>query len=601
AFLAARVQLKLKHEFAEFTNNLLEQLVPHYLSPTPSVLLSKVVPNFADPGLREGQAIPRGSYIDATYRERDRNIACRYRLCSPITMWPFDVTGAEYFTTPGPLQALGVATGREVLAGMRLSLTHRMAVRRDDEISDADALTVPQTWFAGCRTQELPLHLVGAEADAVALYEQLFANCAGVYFRFLDEFGDPVVMPAPPGCLAQIGFADEDALFPNDHRVFRGFDLLREYFVFPRKFLGFNLTRLNQIMPRLKAKSVDVLFTFTEVNNRLSAAVHAGMFAMYAAPAINLFEKTTDRVVVRPNQYEYHIVPERSRYLEYEPHRIVDVYAHFSGGQERAPVRPLYSAALDAAKGDSGLFYTVRRMPRRRTFEEKLYGASSDYTGTDMFISLGEPAGDDTPGRIAELSVRAICSNRHLTEHLPVGEGGADFRLIDNVALDVVCIAGPTPPRGPIVGQIRGRGEVAYTGQVTWRLVNMLSLNHLGLVERGAGRNAQALREMLSLFADLADSATERKIRGIRSVDSKPVVRRVRERVGTGAARGIEVTVQLDEKAFEGSGAFLLGAVLDRFFGEYVSLNHFTQLVVRTVDRGEIARWPTRTGSRRVL
>src|SRR5215471_15379958 len=44
AFLAARVQLKLKHEFPEFTNNLLEQLVPHYLAPTPSVMLVKAVP-----------------------------------------------------------------------------------------------------------------------------------------------------------------------------------------------------------------------------------------------------------------------------------------------------------------------------------------------------------------------------------------------------------------------------------------------------------------------------------------------------------------------------------------------------------------------------
>ena len=41
AFLAARVQLKLKHEFPEFTNNLLEQLVPHYLAPTPSAMLVK--------------------------------------------------------------------------------------------------------------------------------------------------------------------------------------------------------------------------------------------------------------------------------------------------------------------------------------------------------------------------------------------------------------------------------------------------------------------------------------------------------------------------------------------------------------------------------
>jgi type VI secretion system protein ImpG len=66
-------------------------------------------------------------------------------------------------------------------------------------------------------------------------------------------------------------------------------------------------------------------------------------------------------------------------------------------------------------------------------------------------------------------------------------------------------------------------------------------------------------------------------------------------------ARGTEVTVTLDDKAFEGSGVFLLGAVLDRFFAEYAAMNHFTQTVIRTPDRGEIMRWPTRSGSRRRL
>ena len=75
-------------------------------------------------------------------------------------------------------------------------------------------------------------------------------------------------------------------------------------------------------------------------------------------------------------------------------------------------------------------------------------------------------------------------------------------------------------------------------------------------------------------------------------------MRRVRQRIGIGAARGIEVTVTLDERAFEGSGAFLLGAVLDRFFAEYAALNHFTQTVIRTVERGEIMRWPPRAGAR---
>jgi len=600
AFLAARVQLKLKHEFPEFTNNLLEQLVPNYLAPTPSAMLAKIVPPFADLALRDGRRIARGAYLDATYRQLDRNVACRYRLASGITLWPFDVIGAEYFTTVAPLQALGLSAGPDAVAGMRLSLTHRTAARLEDELPEALVQKTPTAWFAGCRTTELPVFLIGNEADSVALYEQLFADCVGVFFRYLDEFGDPVLIPGPPDCLVQPGFDDADALLPNDNRIFHGFDFLREYFMFPRKFLGFELKKLDKVIPRLAGKTVDILFVFDEVNNRLPAAVQPGMFALYAAPAVNLFEKTTDRVAIRSNQHEYQIVPDRSRYLDFEPHSLVDVYAHFPGGREKVPVRPLYSAPVESG-AESGLWYTVRRLPRRRTVEEKKYGAASDYTGTDMFISIGEPAGIEDDDSVSELSVRALCSNRHLTEHLPVGEGGADFRLLDDVTLDVLCILGPTPPRGPVVGQLRSRSETAHTGTVTWRLINMLSLNHLGLVERAAGQNGQSLRETLSLFADLQDSATERKIRGVRSVDSRAAVRRVQHRTGSGIARGTEIVVTMDEKSFEGSGAFLLGAILDRFLSEYSALNHFTQTVIRTTERGEIMRWPVRMGLRRPL
>ena len=69
---------------------------------------------------------------------------------------------------------------------------------------------------------------------------------------------------------------------------------------------------------------------------------------------------------------------------------------------------------------------------------------------------------------------------------------------------------------------------------MAWRLVNMLSTNHLGLVEHGAGRSAQALRETLSMFAEMTDAATERRVRGIRNVDSRPVIRRIRERSDVG-------------------------------------------------------------------
>src|SRR5574340_399176 len=109
AFLAARVQLKLKHEFPEFCLNLIEQLAPNYLAPTPSALLVQAAPPAGDAGLRDGRRIGRGAYLDATYREFDRQggasateagsaaaapragrqITCRFRLPSDIVLWPF--------------------------------------------------------------------------------------------------------------------------------------------------------------------------------------------------------------------------------------------------------------------------------------------------------------------------------------------------------------------------------------------------------------------------------------------------------------------------------------------------------------------------------
>ena len=64
------MQLKLKHEFLEFTSNYIEQLLPSYLAPTPSALLARFRPPYGDPALRDGVPIARGEIIEATYLER---------------------------------------------------------------------------------------------------------------------------------------------------------------------------------------------------------------------------------------------------------------------------------------------------------------------------------------------------------------------------------------------------------------------------------------------------------------------------------------------------------------------------------------------------
>src|SRR5207237_8306106 len=128
---------------------------PHYLGATPSMMIVKANPVFGDPSLREGRAISRGCYLDASFRQLDRQIACRYRLCGDITIWPFELVAAEDHASPAPLQALRVPVGGEVLAGLRLGLTPRSTDGSEDEPSEAGARNKPELLIADHRTMQL--------------------------------------------------------------------------------------------------------------------------------------------------------------------------------------------------------------------------------------------------------------------------------------------------------------------------------------------------------------------------------------------------------------------------------------------------------------
>ncbi|MFG9116453.1 type VI secretion system baseplate subunit TssF, partial [Pseudomonas aeruginosa] len=151
--------------------------------------------------------------------------------------------------------------------------------------------------------------------------------------------------------------------------------------------------------------------------------------------------------------------------------------------------------------------------------------------------------------------------------------------------MQVRCLAGPSRPRA-------SRAHDASA----WRLISQLSLNYLSLAERGQG--AAALRELLRLYGDSGDPALQLQIEGLREVSSKPCTRRLPMPGPIVFGRGLEITLDFDENAFRGTGVFLLGAVFERFLARYVSINSFTETVLRTGERGEVMRWQAKPGSR---
>src|SRR5262249_54815862 len=149
--------------------------------------------------------------------------------------------------------------------------------------------------------------------------------------------------------------------------------------IFPQKYLGFRLKGLRAPLSTLKAQSFDLLFEFDSSISRLGSVINSSMFALYAVPATNLFEMETARVPINRAEHEHQIVSDRTKWLDFEAHRVLSVFAHYPSRKEKVPVFPLYSLPTTNMRIEDALYYTVRRLPRLPTERERRFGSQTRY------------------------------------------------------------------------------------------------------------------------------------------------------------------------------------------------------------------------------
>ncbi|MBP7148215.1 MAG: type VI secretion system baseplate subunit TssF [Acidobacteria bacterium] len=573
AFLAARVQLKLDGEFPRVTQHLLEVLCPQYLAPTPSMALVQLQPSASEGGLADGYVVARDAVLRSR-RGRGGEAPCEYRTAHDVTLWPIELAGASHAPYAPDLAGAGALAGLpDVRAALRLRLRATAGLHFDKIAADS-----------------LVFHLRGSGDVPARLYEAIVGNGVGLLVRGSAKAG-PWAVTRDRSFIRRVGYDDGQALLPSSRRAFHGYRLLHEYFAFPERFLFVELAGLREAFRRCEQPELDLVVLLGRNDGVLNNLVDAGNFALYCTPAANVFPMQADTIHLSDRQHEYHVVPDRTRPLDFEVYDLLELVGSGSGDRTDQEFLPFYTSRERALPAEAAAFYTTRRVPRALSGQQKSRGPRSSYVGSEVFVSLVDA--DDAPLRtdLRQLALRVRCTNRDLPIHLSLSQGGSDFTLQAGAPVDaVVCLAGPSSP-SPSFAE----------GELTWRLIGHLSLNYLTLADSEDGRGAEALRELLSLYAPVASATILKQIEGVRSVQARPVVRRIRGGGPAAFGRGTEVAVAFDEAAFTGSGVFLLGAVLDEFFARYTSINSFTETVISSTTRGELIRWPARSGRRHLL
>jgi type VI secretion system protein ImpG len=562
ALLTGRIRAKLDDEFPELTDALLNVLYPHYLAPVPSLALLQLDLDQVRSKPPDGHLVPAGSILQT---QRVGDVACKYRTCYPVTLWPVTLSSAQLQPPPWPA---GTTAPPRAVAALRLRFE------------------APQEMpFAKLSLRHLRLHLHGDSALVATLYELIFNHTLQVAFRFPDVKGSTPIVMRPEECLFPVGFASAENLLPYPKQAFPGYRLLTEFFAFPFKFHFVDLGGWERLRAAGAGRQVEVVLFFNRTLNRLEQMLDASMLRLGCTPVVNLFEHTGEPIPLTHLKYEYKVVPEVAQPMGFEVYSIESVTAASSSGDR--VYQPFYSFRHGGDRTAQQAFWYPSRRASLREQDR----------GTDVHLNLVNLGFDPSAPADSVLVVRTLCSNRDLPLKLP--RTGEEVRFETTFAAPLArirCLRNPTAPLRPPLRQ------GAY-----WRLISHLNLNHLSLADPVEG--LAALRELLRLY-DFSDpqidsqlaSVNRQLIEGITALASRRVVGRTGSPVSGGFCRGIEVQLEFDEQKYVGTSVYLFAAVLERFLGLYVSLNSFSQLVART-QKGEadLKKWPPRSGEQPLL
>jgi type VI secretion system protein ImpG len=584
AFLTARVRLKMQAEQPRLIAHLLEALYPNFLSPVPSAMVARLAVDVSDPNLARGFTVARGSPIRSRVK-RGQDTLCEFRTASAVTLWPLELVDVRYFSQAPDLGLTRVPAARSAKGGLRIRLRTGGGLRWDQLTLD-----------------RLALYIAADDDVAYRLHALVLGSCIGTAVAQPKAASGGTVNPhhwRDATSVQPLGFGAEEALLPEHDRAFSGHRLLQEVTALPQRLMFFEITALAERLRDCSGDEVDLVILFDRADGELIPLVDATSLALHCTAAINLFPKRLDRVVLGAGTADFHVVPDRARPMDYEVHSVVQVTGHGASGTDGARnFAPLYRCTHRSLPAGDGYFAT-RREARRLSERQRQQGARvPSYVGDEIYLSLVDGEHGAYSSNLRQLSVQALVTNRDLPVLLPresasaeqagaASEAGAALWQLEapGPVARVYCMRGPTRP-------VSRRAE----GDIGWQLVAQLTQDHLS---PGADpeQAAAALRAALRLYGP-HDDAWVRQADGIRALRVNTVTRRLPFAGPLSFGSGIALELEVDDAAFQGASAFLLGTVLERHFARHASINSFTQLTLRGSQRGLIKVWPPRLGGR---
>lgn len=555
ALLNARTRLKIDDEFPEITTAFLNTLFPQYLHPIPSIGIAEIGVDRGYPVSGRNTTFPVGTQIVAT---KDGN-ELLFSTTAPTSFVPLVVQSVKH--QPHSLLSLN---NRYATSSLILTLSPAPGTTWS-EILKLDSVN-------GLRF--LILSRLGFDFE---LYEALN--------RFTETIVIQAAVKTPQGSIQeqiiQIQQPEDlhtpalyERVFPASRRSYSGYGLLMEYFTAPKKFLFFELGRLNLTRLHSQAESVQSIDIHFRLRNCPQFRYEPGAdnFKLNCVPVVNLFPAVADPMNLSHKQYKYSINPNR-KYKNSEIYQVTEVKST-----------------------RTNKLFTPFFVPNRRNSTQCYYlfhRAASPHVTDATTVSLSFVDRHFNPLEAQEdtLMIRTLSTNTGLPSKAQWGYAGELTFANLGSQFKARMVTHPTPRYFP--SERRGS---------TWRFISHLLLNHLSLEERSNSSNLDSFKELLQLYNFRENHDTQKQIDSIQSMSSERSFERLGNTPGTGFVPGITTTLGIRVENFEQHNSFVFMQVIEEFLAHYVHVNTFHKLKCKSVETDElIGDWAPRCGRTMIL
>lgn len=571
-FLSARTQLKLDAEFPKFTQRLLDIVYPNYNAPTPSMGVVQLVPNSKEGDLTQGYLVPKNSTFHTKILPGE-NSRCEFRNGQEVMLWPIEITEVRLTSIPPDMPNL--EKHRIQSSRLKGALRIRLKLHDDKVFSQLTSL------------DRLPLYIDGDERIVSHLFELLHTSHVAMIIRSGDEKDRDVVISQHP--LAFEGLSPDQTLLPLSWNMFHGHNLIHEYFTCRQRFYFFTLTQLSAGLKNNHTSEAELIVVLDRLPQELIGHVDPSKFLLFCTPVINLFPKIVDRIEVNRALNAFHVVPDRSRPLDFEVFSVNKVLGQQAEKNEEVVFNPLYQTR-HCDSGNFGRYFSIQREARIREDGRRKYDTRTPYLGTEVFVSLVDQQEAPYADRIRYLTVEAMVTNRDLPRLIAKSDG-YDLSMPDAVPiLGASFICQPSAPRAPFA-----------LGESAWRLIRQLSFNYLPLSDMEHNSGGESLRNMLRLFLNGSDHQSNAQVDSLIGCKTEPVTRRLPGEGLLVYGRGIRCMLTVDEQGFSGISPYLFGLIMENYLSRHASINVFTETELHSMQRGKVAGWPGRPGKRGAL